>query len=456
MSKAPTLTPFAAPQGGAPVASGNRALTGGITRRIVLAGGAALAAPFVHAQERPVLRFAWWGGAGRHQATLAALKVFEQRHGVKVKAEYMGFAGYLERLTTQIAGRSEPDVMQINWAWMAMFSKRGNGFTDLNTVAKELSLDQFTEDDLAYGRAAGKLNALPSSFSARVLLWNQTAFQRAAVPLPQTWDDLFATGAAFRSRLGDSAFPLDGELYDMILLTQSYIQQLHGTPFVDPARPRVAMSVGAAHDWVRTYRRLVDTHVATPLPLRASLGGAEKPTEQQPDWVAGRWAGNYTWDSTIALRSSTLRPGEKLTLGTFPTLPTAQDSGLFGRPTVMYTIGRNCKQPELAARLMNFLLTDPEAARILGRTRGLPSAKSSLAVLQAQGGLPPLELAAHAQIQAQRDAGRLKRPAPLFEHARFQKFMREVFETVAYGKTTDADAARRLVDEGNALLQRIQ
>jgi oligogalacturonide transport system substrate-binding protein len=428
-----------------------------LSRRSALAATAAsVAAPWVHAQSSRPLRFAWWGGASRHQATLAALKVFEQRHGVKVKAEYMGFAGYLERLTTQIAGRSEPDVMQINWAWMAMFSKRGNGFTDLNGLTKELALDQFSEDDLAYGRVAGKLNALPSSFSARVLLWNQTAFTRAGLALPDSWDSLFSAGATFRSRLGDGAFPLDGELYDMILLSQSYVQQRHGTPFVDPTTPRVAMSYGAAHDWVRTYRRLVDTHVATPLPLRASLGGAEKPTEQQPDWVAGRWAGNYTWDSVIGLRSSTLAPGEKLALGNFPTLPEAKDSGLFGRPTVMYAVGRNCQQPALAARLMNFLLTDPEAARILGRTRGLPSAKGALAVLQAQGGLPPLELAAHDQIQAQRDLGRLRRPAPLFEHARFQKFMREVFETVAYGKTTDAEAARRLIDEGNALLQRIQ
>lgn len=427
-----------------------------LNRRTLIASVAALGAPFVHAQERPVLRFAWWGGASRHQATLAALKVFEQRHGVRVKAEYMGFNGYLERLTTQIAGRSEPDVMQINWAWLAMFSKRGNGFTDLNSVAKELALDQFTEDDLAYGRVAGKLNALPTSFSARIFLWNQTAFGRAGLALPQTWDELFATGPVFRARLGDSAYPLDGELYDMILLSQSYIQQKHGMPFVDPAKPRVAMSPAAALEWVKTYKRIVDSHVATPLPLRASLGGAEKPTEQQPDWVSGRWAGNYTWDSVIALRGSTLAPGEKLALGAFPTLPGSKDSGLFGRPTVMYTIGRNCKQTELAAKLMNFLLTDPEAARLLGRTRGLPSAKGALAVLQQAGGLPPLELAAHDQIQAQRDAGRLIRPAPLFEHARFQKFMREVFETIAYGKTTDAEAARRLVEEGSALLSRIQ
>ena len=423
-------------------------------RRLILGAGAI--APFVHAQGQRVLRFAWWGGSSRHQATLAALRLFEARTpGVRVKAEYMGFNGYLERLTTQIAGRSEPDLMQINWAWLAMFSKRGNGFADLNLQQKQLGLDQFSADDIAYGQVQGKLNALPTSFSARVMLWNQSAFQRAGLKIPSNWDELFASGRAFRKSQGEGAFPLDGELYDMMLLSQTYVQQLHGTPYVDPLNRRIAMSEQAALDWVKTYRRLVDEQVCTPLPLRASLGGAEKPTEQQPDWVVGRWAGNYTWDSLIGLRASTLKPTEQLVLGDFPTLPNAQDSGLFGRPTVMYAVGRSSEQAELAARLMNFLLCDPEAAKVLGRTRGLPSAKSALAVLKAQGGLPPLELAAHDQIRAQREAGRLRRPAPLFEHARFLKFMREVFETIAYAKTTDLDAARRLVREGNALLQRL-
>jgi len=423
--------------------------------------GAALTAPAVlRAQDKAtVLRFAWWGGAGRHEATLKALALFERRHGVRVKAEYMGFNGYLERLTTQIAGGSEPEVMQINWAWLAMFSKRGNGFADLHRHAALLDLAQFDREDLAYGEVAGKLNALPVSFSARVMLWNQAAFDRAGLALPRSWDELFATGPAFRRLLGQDAYPLDGELYDMMLLSQAWVQQRHGTPYVDPASPRVAMNEAAALDWVRVYKRLVTEHVATPLPLRASLGGAEKPTEQQPDWVVGRWAGNYTWDSVIGLRASTLDKQQKLVLGDFPTLPGALDSGMFGRPTVMYAVSRHAGKngrAELAARLVNFLLTDPEAATVLGRTRGLPSARGPFEQLKAAGTLPPLEVAAHEQIKAQRESGRLKRPAPLFEHARLHKFMREVFETVAYGKTDELGAARRLVTEGQALLQRIK
>jgi oligogalacturonide transport system substrate-binding protein len=426
-------------------------------RLLAAAAAAALAAPALAQPAPRVLRFSWWGGAGRHQATIKAVAAFEAANpGVKVKAEYMGFLGYLERLTTQIAGGSEPDLMQINWAWLAMFSKRGKGFTDLAPYKPLLALDQFANDEVASGVVHERLNAVPVSYTARIMLWNQAAFERAGVALPRNWDELFAAGPVFRARLGDKAYPLDGELYDMILLSQAFIHQKHGAPFIDPARAQIAMDPATALEWVQTYRRLVDQHVATPLPLRASLGGAEKPTEQQQDWVVGNWAGNYTWDSVIGLRASTLDKQQRLALGEFPTLPSAKNSGMFGRPALMYAVGRNCKQPELAARFIAYLTTDPQAADILGRTRGVPAARVPFERLVRDNKLPPLELKAYEQIKAQRQAGRIDLPSPLFEHARMQKFMREVFETVAYRKTSDAEAARRLVEEGNGLLKRIR
>ncbi|MES2959873.1 MAG: ABC transporter substrate-binding protein [Pseudomonadota bacterium] len=431
-----------------------------LNRRRLLAAvaGATLAAPAVHAQSPRVLRMAWWGGAARHAATLKAIALFESRHpGVKVKAEYMGFNGYLERLTAQVAGGSEPDVMQINWAWLAMFSKRGNGFIDLNAQSARLPLAQFKPDDLALGQVGGKLNALPVSYTARIFLWNASTFAQAGLALPRTWDDLFGCGDVFLRKLGERWYPLDGELYDMILLAQTHVQQRHGVGYVHPSEPRVGMSAEAALLWVQTYRQVIARHVGTPLPLRASLGGADKPTEQQPDWSLGHWAGNYTWDSVIGLRGSTLKAEQQLVLGDFLTLPGAQDSGMFGRPSLMYALGRNTKQAELAAELVSHLLADPEAAKLLGRTRGVPAAREPFEALMRSNGLPPLELKAHEQIQRQRrSALGIGLPNPLFEHARLHRFMREVFETVAYAKTTDAEAARRLVDEGNALLKRIK
>ena len=132
-----------------------------IVKALVVVGAVALAlgASVPSAQE---LRFSWWGGGERHEAFLKAIKLFESKNpGVKIKAEYTGFQGYQERLTTQIAGKSEPDIMQLNWAWMYAFSKSGEGFYDLRKSASLIKLNEFTDNDLALGTINGKLNAVP-------------------------------------------------------------------------------------------------------------------------------------------------------------------------------------------------------------------------------------------------------------------------------------------------------
>ena len=114
--------------------------------------------PAAHAQEPLTRRFSGWGGAARHEATLKAIAAFEAKNpNVKIKAEYMGFNGYLERLSTQIAGGSEPDIMQINWAWLSTFSKTGEGFYDLNQSKAVMDLAQFSAADLKTGLVNSKL-----------------------------------------------------------------------------------------------------------------------------------------------------------------------------------------------------------------------------------------------------------------------------------------------------------
>ena len=101
------------------------------------------------AQEPVELRFSWWGGNIRHSRTLEAIKVFEEHNpNIKIRAEYSGWDGYLTRLTTQIAGGTEPDVIQINWNWLDIFSPDGNGFYDLSQL-NSINLDNYEEGSLA-------------------------------------------------------------------------------------------------------------------------------------------------------------------------------------------------------------------------------------------------------------------------------------------------------------------
>jgi len=148
------------------------------------------------------LRMSWWGGNGRHQVTLKAIEEFhKQNPDINVKAEYTGWDGHLSRLTTQIAGGTEPDVMQTNWNWLPIFSKTGEGFYDLNKMKDVIDLAQFDPKELQSTTVNGKLNGIPISVTARVFYFNDETWKKAGVTYPKTWDELMAAGKTFESKL---------------------------------------------------------------------------------------------------------------------------------------------------------------------------------------------------------------------------------------------------------------
>ena len=80
------------------------------------------------------LRFSWWGGEDRHEATLAVIDQYMQENpGITIEGEYSGWDGYLEKLTTQLAAGTAPDIIQIDYAFLENFWKTDD-FVDFNSV----------------------------------------------------------------------------------------------------------------------------------------------------------------------------------------------------------------------------------------------------------------------------------------------------------------------------------
>jgi oligogalacturonide transport system substrate-binding protein len=399
------------------------------------------------------LRFSWWGGDSRHKPTLDAIKLFEAATpGVVIKGEYMGWDGYPERLTTQFSGANEPDVMQINWAWIStMFSKKGDGFYDLNKAKKYLKLDEFG-DSINTGIVNGKLNAIPISYTARVYLWQKSTLDKAGIKMPSTWEELFAAGKTFETKLGKEYYPIDGNLYDVILMAHAYIMQKYNKQWIDPKILKVSLNRTEALDFIRIYKKMSETHSVIPLKMRLSIAGPEAATERQQEWLTGKWAGTYTWDSSFVTRMSPVPKTVSWDVGPFITLKGAKNSGFFARPSMMFAVSRNSKRPELAARFINFLLTDPSAIKILGDSRGIPVSKIGYETLVKEGRLRPVDRTAVEQIRK----AKIDLPSPYFEHARIQQLVREIFEQVSLGKISDDKAADRLTTETDKVLNTIK
>lgn len=52
-------------------------------------------------------------GIPRHTATLEAIAAYEKQNpNVKIEAEYQGYDGYNDKILTQLAGGTQPDIMQ--------------------------------------------------------------------------------------------------------------------------------------------------------------------------------------------------------------------------------------------------------------------------------------------------------------------------------------------------------
>jgi len=423
-----------------------------LTRRGVLAGtGAAAAIGAARAATPVTLRLSWWGGSDVHRAYLSTIRRFEAKYPhITVKAEYTGWAGHLERLTTQIAGETAPDVMQINWNWLVLFSRQGDGFYDLNRLRSVIEFDQFDADSLGMGTVKGRLNAIPTSMAARLFYFNATTYEKAGLRIPSTWDDLFAAGPIFRDRLGPDYFPLDVNLQDVVALARTWHIQKTGAAFVDESRSRLnadlRQMVGAAD----LYRRLVEEHVVPGARARASFGNVA-PQEMRP-WITGRYAGVHQWVSAIGKSADTLEPGQRLVLGDFPLLPGAKDAGLLYRPAMLLAVNRGTRHPNEAALLLNFLLNDPEAARIFEVKRGAPVSKSALKVLEGEGALKGLAWEGLRQIQGLPNR---VRESGFFEHPRVRDGFIDTYERLGYGRLDVESAGLRMFEDVNAILRRV-
>ncbi len=413
-----------------------------------------LVLPLTAAAADTEIRVSWWGADFRHKATLECVRLFEKANpGVKIKGEYTGFPGYLDRMTLQISANTEPEMMQLNWAWLGVFSRNGEGFYDINTLKDSIDLSNYDSKWLDMTTIGGKLNAIPLSFTSQVFLLNKTTWDKAGVPLPKTWDDLMAAGRAFKEKLGDAYYPFDALHNGHVYLTNSYIFQKTGHMFVDPKTGDLGLSREELIEAFAFYRKLIESHAIVPLQLRSSISGnMEAPVNENPEYLEGRWAGHYNWDGTITVSAKEIAGRFEVAIADYPTQPGAKNSGHVGRPNMVYAIGKNSKNPAIVAKFINFLVTSPEAAKIQRVDRGVPLSKAALAVCIAENLIDPLSRAGAEQLSS----SDVHIPHPNFENSRVLLPLMRTIEQLSHGQISPEEAADNVERELPRTLTRLK
>ncbi|TPW30926.1 carbohydrate ABC transporter substrate-binding protein [Martelella alba] len=401
-----------------------------------------MAATSLSAAHAADLRMSWWGGDSRHVATQEALKYCGEKLGDTIAPEFTGWSGHQEKITTQLAGGTEADIMQINWPWLPLFTPTGEGFADLNDFADIIDLSQYSDADLASSTVNGHLQGIPLSTTGRLPWFNQTTFDKAGVALPESWSDLETAAAAFKEKLGDNYFPYEATGQDGLdarLLMMAYLTQKTGKTMIDAGTGELLYTEADFKDALDLYKKFEDEGVIIPWPDVAAAGNLA--LNENPNWADGHIAGTFQWDTVYFKISDPLQEGQKLVPHKILLADGATNDGVYRKPSMLFSISKNSKNPKDAAAVVNCLLNDEKAVEILGTTRGIPASKKAFDQLSAAGEIEPEQIEAH-QIIMDATGPTI---SPLNEHPQVVQAFGDVMEEFAYGQIDSETAAEEIV-----------
>lgn len=389
------------------------------------------------------IRFSWWGGDTRHEATKAAVDAFMEKYpNIKVECEYGTWDGWTEKVATQLSAGTAPDLLQGNWNWLYQYSSDGSKFVDLRQYADILSLDNYPETILNDCTVAGKLQGLPLGTNTKCFYWNKTTFEKAGIPIPGTWDELYAAGDVFKTKLGDDYYPMAMFQYERMLLMLYYLQEKYQKSWAEDNV--VAYTPEEVEEGLNFINSLEEKHV---MPSVKTLQGDGAATiEKNQNWMNGKYAGIYEWDSAQAKFGDSLDEGQEFVLGPHITGEGMQDAG-FTKITQTFSIPETSEHPAEAAMLLEYITSDDEGVKLMSTERGMLLNSHANEVLEQAGLLKGLSFEGNQQ------AMKVARFAvdPNFENSALKDdtgIYYEVFENLSAGGDP-AELAQYLIDSCN-------
>ena len=182
--------------------------------------------------EQVTLRFAWWGGDERANATMEVINKFmEENPNIKIEAEYGSSDGYHDKLATQLASGTAADIVQIDPETMPSFVSTGDYFLDYKDY--DFDLSNFDPNYIGLrvnGNFDGKQLGLPTGIAGPALVVNEELAEKYGIDFntQYTWDQFIEWGKQVHEADPDTYLLCTNKEYVTNLVFFTYMKQLTG------------------------------------------------------------------------------------------------------------------------------------------------------------------------------------------------------------------------------------
>lgn len=391
---------------------------------------------------KTTIRWAYWGSGDRVTISQEAIELYQSRNpGVQINPEVSGGAGdHFVKIDTQLAGGNGPDIIQMggniyDYAGVLLPLDKYSG-TILDTKVIDPSA-------VASGTIGGKLLGVSTGVTMPALVYNKSMIEKYGAPQPKS----SMTYAEFRDYLVLLKSKLPKGVYPMqdigVMSTNStpfgYWTRYNGTPLYTAASSSTGVTAAEAQKYLELFKDY-RTNGLIP-PAEVASGYAESNADSSA-LIAGKAAIAFLY--TNQLGGYQAATTDELRLMEFP--GAASTKALWQAPSQFYTVNKDSKNPEETVKFINFLVNDPDAAKILGSNRGASASASA----RASG-------ASSASDQRVLDYMQVAGPHSSLEtdhvpnDTEFNSTLFLIYQRVAFGQITPAEGGKQI----NELLLRL-
>ena len=396
------------------------------------------------------LVMAWWGNQTRNERTQKIIDLYsEQNPGVTIDGQFSEFNDYWQKLATAAAGHSMPDIVQMDYKYLNQYVTNGL-LVDLTPYVEDGTIDtaDCNQDVLNSGSVNGGLYALCNGINSPALLYNKTLLDENGITVKDnmTLDEFIDVCKEVYEKTGyktNLCYNQNEQWIEYFLRADDIVLYEDGKLGGDSYEPYA--------DFFKLYEDgLKDGYVIDPSVFaERSIGSVEQDplvygsSPETMSWCA------FAYSNQLTATVSAAPEGTEIGLTTWPSADPKKSDYL--KPSQFFAISSDSKNPEEAAKILNFITNDVDCNNILLGERGIPlSSKTAEAIA------PNLDETTQKVITFVNDVVSANssqvNPPSTNGASEVNDLINKLQEQVCYGQLSAEDAGKQLFEQGNQIM----
>lgn len=396
------------------------------------------------------LVMAWWGNQTRNERTQKIIDLYsEQNPGVTIDGQFSEFNDYWQKLATAAAGHSMPDIVQMDYKYLNQYVTNGL-LVDLTPYVEDGTIDtaDCNQDVLNSGSVNGGLYALCNGINSPALLYNKTLLDENGITVKDnmTLDEFIDVCKEVYEKTGyktNLCYNQNEQWIEYFLRADDIVLYEDGKLGGDSYEPYA--------DFFKLYEDgLKDGYVIDPSVFaERSIGSVEQDplvygsSPETMSWCA------FAYSNQLTATVSAAPEGTEIGLTTWPSADPKKSDYL--KPSQFFAISTDSKNPEEAAKILNFITNDVDCNNILLGERGIPlSSKTAEAIA------PNLDETTQKVITFVNDVVSANssqvNPPSTNGASEVNDLINKLQEQVCYGQLSAEDAGKQLFEQGNQIM----